>query len=391
MQGEIGRDEDWETIESKLPRGWRELARQHGILVEDPRRSNASGSGWKIRDAEALLRMILHHVTTGSGLATTAALAAALGLADISKASFHKWMRKAGGWLAAMVAEMTTAASAFSVERWAGYEVIAADATTAQMPGAKGTTALVHYALRLFDLCAVGIVVTNEKIGESLRNFTMKAEQLWVADRGYCNANSVAHAVAATADVLIRFTFGPLPLFDDKGRELNLRNEVKAITAPGSVAEWPVFIHPRQHDPIQGRLIVMRLSDEQTQKARDRLYRERGKSHVTQAMLDFSKYVMLFTTVPTRRLSANQLIELYRLRWQVELDFKRDKSIGGLGKLPNRLPETIHSWICAKMLALQLARRLAEPREPFPPSIVGSYALRVRASQLAALANRVRT
>jgi hypothetical protein len=391
MQGEIGRDEDWDTIESKLPANWRELAREHGVLIEDRRRTDESGSGWKIRDPAALLRMILHHATSGASLRTTVALAAALGLAEISGAAFHKWMRKCGGWLAALVAEMTSSRSTFRLERWAGYEVIAADATTAQMPGAKGTTAYVHYALRLFDLCSVGIKVSSNKVGESLRNFVMKAGQLWIADRGYCNANSVAHAASAKAVVLIRFAFGPLPLFDAAGAKLDLRKKVLAIRRPGAIVEWPVCLHPRSGEPIVGRLIARRLTDAQAQKARDRLAREHGRSHVTREMLAFSNFVLLFTTVPKDRLSASLLTELYTLRWQVELEFKRDKSIAGLDTLPNRLDETIHSWICAKMLALELSRRLAEPSEPFPPSIVGSYALRVRASRIAALANRDRT
>ncbi len=61
----------------------------------------------------------------------------------------------------------------------------------------------------------------------------------------------------------------------------------------------------------------------------------------------------------------------------MELDFKRDKSIAGLDELPSFTPATIRAWLCAKMLAIHLARRLAEPlAEPFPPWIVGVYALR---------------
>lgn len=391
MKAGISRDEDWETIESKLPSNWRELATEHGILKQDKRRAESGGSGWKIRDHAALLRMILHHATSGASLETTTALAAALDLATISGAALHKWMQKCGPWIAAILAEMVAAASAFSIERWAGYEVVAVDATTAQMPGAKGSTALVHYALRLADLCAVGIEVTSNKVGESLRNFVLKQDQLWIADRGYCNANSVAHAVAARADVLIRFAFGPMPLFDASGAALDLSAAVLEITRAGAKKEWNVFVRPRDASPIAGRLIALRLSEEQSQKSAARLIREHGKSHVTKQMLNYSHFVMLFTTVPRDRLSAAKLIELYRLRWQIELEFKRDKSIAGLGDLPNKLPETIHSWICTKMLALQLARKLAEPDEPFPPSIIGAYALRIRASQIAALANRSRT
>ncbi len=93
----------------------------------------------------------------------------------------------------------------------------------AQNPGAKGTTARVHFALRLVDLRAVAILVGGADIGETLKNFAILAGQLWVADRGYCNANSIAHAVAAKADVLIRFAFGPLPLFTASGAAVDAR------------------------------------------------------------------------------------------------------------------------------------------------------------------------
>ena len=106
MKVEIGQDEDWETIESKLPRNFADIGVEHGILTEDLRRSRGASSGWKIRDHSALLRMILHHVSTGSALRTTTALAAALGLANISAVALHKWMRKCGPWLAALVSEM---------------------------------------------------------------------------------------------------------------------------------------------------------------------------------------------------------------------------------------------------------------------------------------------
>lgn len=386
MQVEIAEDADWETIASKLPANWRALAREHGLLIADEGRDATGGSGWKIRDEAALLRMILHYVTTGASLRTTTALAAALGLATISAAAFHKWIRKCGPWLAAMLAGMVAAATTFAAERWAGYLVIAVDATTAQMPGATTSTARVHYALRLTDLVAVAIHVTTAKVGETLRRFAMAAGQLWIADRGYSNANSVAHATAAGAAVLVRFAFGPLPLFDAAGAPFDARARVRGVTTVGAVGEWAVWVHPNTGPTLTGRLLAVRLSDEQAAKAVARLYREHKKSDVSAEMREFAHYVVLFTTVPAARLTAAQLVELYRLRWSVELEFKRDKSIGGLGDLPNRLPETIHSWICAKMLALQLAQRLAEPGEPFPPSIVGAYALQLRVSQIVALA-----
>ena len=179
------RDDDWDAIVAKLPEGWRELASLHGVLKSKSPAASALASGWKVRDPSVLLRMILHYACTNSALKTTAGTAAATGLVEISGVALHKWMRKSGHWIAAMVCAMVATAAKFDAARWAGYDVIAVDATTAQNPGAKGTTARIHFALRLVDLGAVAILVGGAEIGETLKNFVIEAKQLWIADRGY--------------------------------------------------------------------------------------------------------------------------------------------------------------------------------------------------------------
>ena len=384
-------DHHWAPIEARLPPTWRALAAEHGILAKAPSDGSVAGSGWKIVDLAVLLRLLLHYVCTNSSLKTTVAMASAMGLADISHVALQKWTRKCGDWIAAIVCDMTGTSTSFATELWAGFVVILVDATTVQKPGAKGTTARVHFALRLVDLASVAIHVTSEKVGETLRNFAMQPGQLWLADRGYSNANSIAHAVAGGAHVLIRFAFGPLPLFEEDGRNVDVRAWVLGGTKVGSSRERRVWVHPKEPAktaPIEGRLIAFRLPDDKAEDARKRLYEEHKKSDVTAEMLETAAYVVLFTTVPRERLSAAKLVELYRLRWQIELNFKRDKSIAGLDKLPSQLPETIHCWICTKLLGIELARRLAEPAEPFPPEVIGQFALTLRAEHVAARANR---
>jgi hypothetical protein len=78
-------------------------------------------------------------------------------------------------------------------------------------------------------------------------------------------------------------------------------------------------------------------------------------------------FVVIFTTVPKDRLSLDQIIELYTLRWQVELKIKRDKSIAGLDRLPNFRDDTIRSWLLAKLLLTQIAHRVTTPRVDIPP------------------------
>lgn len=370
-------DSDWATIESLLPRSWREVAAPHGVVL-DP----SSEFGAKVHDLSVLLRMILHHACTGSSLQSTTALAAAVGLITISHVALHKWMKKCGGWIAAIVTEMVDASARFSAAAWAGYEVIAADATTVQRPGAKGVTARVHYAMRLADLRMIAIHVTNTHVGETLRNFVLRRNQLWLLDRGYCNANGIAHALRAGADVLLRFCIGPLPLCDKNGGAVDARALMRRCTRVNAVVEHTVSLEIDTGERIQGRLIITKLPKDKACKAERRLEKERGKKHVTPDAREQAHFVMLFTTVPESKLSATQLLTLYRLRWQIELSIKRDKSIAGLDRLPNFRDDTIETWICALMLGRILAEKLAAPGEPFPPSIVGHHALRPSAAAL---------
>jgi hypothetical protein len=52
------------------------------------------------------------------------------------------------------------------------------------------------------------------------------------------------------------------------------------------------------------------------------------------------------------------ILGLYRLRWQIELLFKRLKSLLHLDALPSREGPTAKSWMLARLIAAALAQRL---------------------------------
>jgi hypothetical protein len=98
-----------------------------------------------------------------------------------------------------------------------------------------------------------------------------------------------------------------------------------------------------------------------------RVRKELGK-RATKLDMEAAQYVVVFTTVPSSRMSADMCLALYRLRWQVELAFKRWKSICDFDQLPNFRPDTILSWLYAKLLMAVLLHRIASGVTPlFPP------------------------
>ena len=76
---------------------------------------------------------------------------------------------------------------------------------------------------------------------------------------------------------------------------------------------------------------------------------------------------MLLTTVPRDRMIASRCLQAYRLRWQIELQFKRWKSLCGFDRLPNYRDDTIVAWLYAKLLLGILLDRMSSIRNELSP------------------------
>ena len=63
---------------------------------------------------------------------------------------------------------------------------------------------------------------------------------------------------------------------------------------------------------------------------------------------------------------TEQILELYRWRWQVELYFKRLKSILDFGELPKKRPKSVFAWLNGKIMIAILIEKLIG-KKSFPP------------------------
>ena len=66
-------------------------------------------------------------------------------------------------------------------------------------------------------------------------------------------------------------------------------------------------------------------------------------------------------------MKSTQVLELYRVRWQIELAFKRMKSIMGFGQLPKLSDASSRAWIHGKLFVALLLERLLDAAEHFSP------------------------
>jgi len=107
---------------------------------------------------------------------------------------------------------------------------------------------------------------------------------------------------------------------------------------------------------VTARLIIARKPPEATARQHRKLRRKASrKGHRTDPRTVLAAgFLMLLTSLPQTCASAEEGGRLYRLRWQVELAFKRLKSLGGFDTLQASDPRLARSWLLAHLIAAGL-------------------------------------
>ena len=354
--------EDWELVTRFLPEDWERMARVTRAL----RRTK------KFADASSLLRTLLIHLAAGCSLKETAARARRGGLAQVSGVAVWKRLREAGEWFR----WMAQALMARWVERLphavlpGGYRLRLVDASTVSEPGSTGSDWRLHYAVELGTLQCDFVEVTDVKTGESFKRFPVQAGDLLIGDRAYANPPGVAHVVRNGGEVLVRLTRTNLPLETPEGRPFALVKRLEGLRRT-EVGHWACRVKSDRSDEghLAGRVCAIRKSRAAAERTRTELLREakKDKRDVHPDTLTLASYVVIFTTVPAERLSATAALEVYRGRWQIELVFKRLKSLLALGHLPKKDPQGAKAWLLGKLLVAFLVEAFIHAGEAFFP------------------------
>ena len=274
------------------------------------------------------------------------------GLAQLSDVALLKRLRKSSGWLhglcVALFCERGLARAGDT-----GVRIRAFDATTVREPGPTGSMWRVHYSLCLSSLCCDFFEVTPTRgagSAEVLARFPVCAGDHILADRGDATAAGLRHVSAAGGRIAVRVNTGALAFRTPDGAPFDLLAAVSRLTSAGAVGSWPVAVG--REDAVPGRICAVRKSAEAAARARRTAHREarRQGSEVKPATLAFADYVIVFTTFCEDAFSAREVLEWYRLRWQVELVFNASSRWPGSAICPStttRAPapgSTASSW-----------------------------------------------
>src|SRR3954466_2681780 len=73
-----------------------------------------------------------------------------------------------------------------------------------------------------------------------------------------------------------------------------------------------------------------------------------------------AEFMILGTSLPTEGYPAGEVLMVYRLRWQIELAFKRLKSLLRMDRIPTQTERASRSWLTAHLILALLCDDLGQ-------------------------------
>lgn len=261
--------------------------------------------------------------------------------------------------------------------------VVLMDSTTIRLPdelrdrfpGCGGSHGGGQAALKLqvqWDLGYGGLRAVGIEAGRGcdyktpLQHAPLPPGSLRITDLGYFDLEVFKDLGENGVFWLSRLQFGTV-VFTAEGRRLELLDWLGQQSGPW--VDQPVLIG--SECKLSCRLVAWRVPEEVANRRRQKLIESARSKYgrtPTAERLAWCDWTILVTNVPPEKATAREVAVLYRARWQVELLFKRWKSLGLIAELSGSTVVRQMARLWCRLLAvliqhwLLLTRASSDPR-----------------------------
>ena len=350
-------DENWEYLLGLLPADWQAQARSTGAVR-------------RLRGAPSLgnlLRVLLLHIGHGCSLRTASVVGKAAGWISMSDVALYKRLAVCEPWLHRLCLGLLQDSRLAVPGGPRGLRMRLVDGTLVREPGETGSSWRVLYSLQVPNWqCDYFRISSTQGAGngESLKHFAVHKGDCLLADRGFSHLQGIAHVRAQGGHVIVRLNEQNIPLQHLDGRPLDLLKWLAKLKAPGALGSMEAIASSSPQASSQARvrvrLCAVRKSVEATALARRKLQRraQRDGRHLRAESLQYSAWIVVLTTLPKSTLGDEAVLQWYRVRWQIELAFKRLKSLADVGHLPKSDERSSRAWVYGKLLIALLTEKM---------------------------------
>jgi len=359
------------THESLCSKDWNSIVWRLGgtqYLEDTARQTEAFLRPRVVENAVDMLRMVLAYCLGKGGLRLTAAWAASIGLVDITNVALLYRLRQCGDWFALLVGQVLSAASP---KAGRGRLIRIIDGTSVPKAGAsaKKESQLwrIHSAFDLPQERFGHFELTDQSEGETFDRIAVIKGEIRIGDRVYLQPDRIAEVLEAGADIVVRAGWKSARWLDAKGLSIDLCAELRKASKRG-LLDRLIRIGRKRGSPLQLRLVAVKKPPQAAEAARRKARRDAQREgyQVSRRTLAAADWVIIVTSLDTEEFSTSDVLALYRLRWRIELGFKRLKSLIGLTGPPGLDERSARPYILAHLLIILLLEPLVDEFEDSP-------------------------
>ena len=345
--GNIGNIGNIEKIKKYLPAGWEGKAKE----------LKAYQRVGEIKTAGELLMLNLLHMTAGGSFQGTSSMVRLTGEKSLTKNAVYERILKSSEWLK-WLGQGICETSGFMSEKpeWlGGKKVQLVDGSDVSLKGSRKSDWRLHYVFDLFGYSSTKCDVTTIKEGEKLTRYDcFTKSDIVMGDRIYCTIQGIEHLKRSESDFILRFKAKAFTLYDENGKTIELLPKIRHLGELESTS-FDCFYK------VNGKLCSVRMcamkkeakAAEQAKRKTKEKARRQQKKTATVETLELNEYIILVTSLDY---DEAKIFELYRARWQIELVFRRLKSIFGFAEAPSKNENSVKAWfygeLCSKCVSV---------------------------------------
>ena len=275
--------------------------------------------------------------------------------------------------------------------RWMGKEVCGMQGATIEKPeflgerhvklvdasdettkGKEKSTWRLHYVFDLFEFQCASMELTTNKEGERLTRHEVNEKDILIADRIYCTMSGTEHVLSSKGDFVLRFKSKAFHLYNENSEPLDLLPSLRQLKCLENTEVNCYYKLNGELRPL--RIVAMKKDRKAIAESKRRMSRKVSKKQekaVQADTIELNEYVVLATSLDY---TNDQILELYRARWQVEQVFYRLKSLFGYAEVPSKREDTVKAWFYGKLLLAALCESILK-RMSFPPNSIQSLSI----------------
>jgi len=310
-----------EKIETLLPADLEESAKTKGAL----KRKRG------LKSASDLIKLLLIYAVSTMSMRMLSLCAASLKIADVTDVALAKRFRKSEGWLAYILDYLLPKPKVVfgnygvtqTVTKSIRRSVNLIDGSMVTEAGKGGNSYRIHMSYNLSIGSMSDVQVTDKHTAESFAHCNIQKNDIYIADSGYGKAKMYDYIISRCADAILRFTPNHVTLVNNRGEVIDMAQK---LDTKEKTIEFRCYAkHGKKLLPV--RIIASQLPEDKKPGAIKRKKKEAQKyqtKNMRPETLLYAEWTIIMTSLD-ESYTAEDVLTIYRSRWQVELLFKRIK------------------------------------------------------------------